>query len=176
MLIVSEDTVHKYLPNAINASLYSRLKGAHKADFFRAHVLGTRSCTLHTRMWLVGAYGGMYIDADTMGWGKPVMPLYKLIERDWDMVNADWAPIKVPLMIGVMGPWRAHTSVARVWAKAQDETLQNFSQALFAGLSSTYLLDGRVVCRWQISNDMGRTEQRHGSVQSVVCESVVYKR
>jgi hypothetical protein len=80
----------------------------------------------------------MYIDADTMGWGMPVMPLYKLLERDWDMVNADWAPIKVPLMIGVMGPWRAYTSVARVWSRAQDETLQNYSQALFTSLRSAH--------------------------------------
>jgi hypothetical protein len=79
----------------------------------------------------------MYIDADTLSTGERVLPLYHLLSHNWHMVNADWSPLAVPIMIGVMGPWRANTSVARQWTRAQRATLEAKAEQLM-DVGATY--------------------------------------
>jgi len=124
MLIVNDTTIFDYLPHVIDARVFARLIGAHKADVFRAHILGEYQLTnAYACVWHTERYGGVYIDADTLSTGERVLPLYHLLAHNWHMVNADWSPLSTPIMIGVMGPWRANTSVAREWARAQRATL-----------------------------------------------------
>ena len=87
---------------------------------------------------MTAEYGGVYIDADTLSAGVRVLPLYDML-ADWDMVNADWSQLHAPIMIGVMGPWRANTSVARLWARAQEDTLTAKAASLLDGEICVYM-------------------------------------
>ena len=54
-----------------------------------------------------------------MSGGTTAFPLFEKLANGWNMVNPDWAPYNVPMMVGIMGPWQANTSVANEWCRAQ---------------------------------------------------------
>ncbi len=54
------------------------------------------------------------------------------------LVNADWAPYNIPMMIGVMGPWKANSSVARLWAKSQEDTINANAAQITKGMFENF--------------------------------------
>jgi hypothetical protein len=65
----------------------------------------------------------MYVDTDTIGLG-PLIHLFQHLNT-YDIVNIDFSPQGLPIQIGILGPWRANTTIARQWKQAQDILLDS---------------------------------------------------
>jgi hypothetical protein len=65
----------------------------------------------------------MYIDTDTLGFG-PLIHLFHHLNT-FDIVNIDYSPHGLPIQIGILGPWRANTTIARQWKQQQDKLLDS---------------------------------------------------
>ena len=70
-----------------------------QADYFRARILDE--------------YGGIYIDADTIGLASLLSLLRKLAW--YDLVNISWPGDGDPLSITTLGPIRARTPLTAAW-------------------------------------------------------------
>ena len=78
---------------------FALLTPVHQSDYMRARVLDE--------------FGGVYLDADTMGFASLVPWFGKL--RRWELTGVSWPPDGDPIAVGVLGPFRAHSLLTQRW-------------------------------------------------------------
>jgi hypothetical protein len=123
ILIVYENEIRNYIPNV--HPMFAKLIPEHKADYFRVNVLGMLRCVCATKYlccWYnLVQFGGMYVDTDTIGLG-PLIHLFQHLHT-FDIVNIDYRRHRLPIQIGILGPWRSNTTIARRCKEEQDKLL-----------------------------------------------------
>jgi len=75
---------------------YDLLSAVHQSDYFRAHILG--ACVLRCRNTCTAAYGGMYVDLDTIAFDT--LDEWFALLASHTMVNADWSPANESVTMG----------------------------------------------------------------------------